>query len=252
LDNIANEAIKPKLHQIVALGRAAQQEILAHVGAAEQAALGTEDHWAVKDTLVHLAMWKRHSARRVRAALAGETLPKVDDFQAVNEQTFAAHRLQPWDAVVAESEQADADLLAAIDACPDDLLTNPHAVPALEGQPLWTTVIGNGYLHPIEHLVSFYLERGDLARATAAQQATVDTARQLFGADSSAYSNAVYNLGCFYAKAGQAAPAIAAVGEALHLNPDLVEWSKQDSDLDSVRADPAFQALYASNSGAKA
>ena len=251
MDNTANEAIKPKLHQIVALGRAAEQEILAHVSDSERAALGTEDRWAVKDTLVHLAMWKGHSAARLHAALAGEPLPRVDDFQTVNEQTFAAHRLQPWDAVVAASEQAAADLLAAIDACPDDLLADPQAVPALEGQPLWTTVIGNGYLHPIEHLVYFYLERGDLERATAAQQGTVDTTRQYFGEDSSAYSNAVYNLGCFYAKTGQAAPAIAAVGEALRLNPDLVEWSKEDSDLDSLRADPAFQALYAGNSGAK-
>jgi tetratricopeptide (TPR) repeat protein len=249
LEHTANESIKPKLHQIVALGRAAEQEILAQVGAAEQGTIGTADNWAVKDTLIHLATWKRHSARRVRAALAGETLPRVDDFQTVNEQTFEAHRLQPWDAVVAEAEQAEADLLAAIDACPDDLLTDPQAVPALEGQPLWTAVIGNGYLHPIEHLVYFHLERGDVARATAAQQATVDTARQLFGEDSGAYSNAVYNLGCFYAKNGQTAPAIAAVGEALRRNPGLTEWSKEDSDLDSLRAEPDFQALYTDNRG---
>jgi tetratricopeptide (TPR) repeat protein len=139
----------------------------------------------------------------------------------------------------------DAELLAAIDACPDDLLTNPEGMPWRAGQPLWTVVIGNGYLHPVEHLVYFYLERGEVERATAAQQATVDTARQLFGEDSDAYSNAVYNLGCFYAKTGQSAPAIAAVGEALRRNPGLTEWSKEDSDLDSLRAEPAFQALYA-------
>jgi len=245
LDNTANEAIKPKLHQLVELGRAAQQALLAGVSDADRAAIGTADHWAIKDTLVHIATWKGLSARRLRAAAANETPANMDDFQTINEQTFEAHRVQPWDAVVAEAEQVDAELLAAIDACPDDLLTNPEGVPWRAGQPLWTVVIGNGYLHPIEHLVYFYLERGDLGRATAAQQATVDTARQLFGEGSDAYGNALYNLGCFYAKTGQAAPAIAAVGEALRHNPSLTEWSKEDSDLDSLRAEPAFQVLYA-------
>jgi tetratricopeptide (TPR) repeat protein len=244
LENTANEAIKPKLHQLVELGRAAQQALLAELSDADRAAIGTADHWAVKDTLVHIATWKGLSALRLRAAVANETPANVDDFQPINEQTFEAHRLQPWDAVLAESEQVDAELLAAIDACPDDLLTNPEGVPWRPGQPLWTLVIGNGYVHPVEHLVQFYLARGDLARASAAQQATVDTARQLFG-QGDAYSNAVYNLGCFYAKTGQSAPAIAAVGEALRLNPGLTDWSQEDSDLDSLRAEPAFQALYA-------
>jgi tetratricopeptide (TPR) repeat protein len=245
LENTANEAIKPKLHQIVEQGRAAQQDIIAGLSDAERAAIGTADHWAPKDTLVHLATWKGHSAQRLRAAAQNETPPNVDDFLTINERTFEAHRLQPWDEVVAEAERVDAELLAAVDACLDDLLTNPEGVPWRAGQPLWTVVVGNGYLHPIEHLVYFYLERGDLERAAAAQQATVDTARQLFGEDSSAYSNAVYNLGCFYAKTGQAAPAIAAVGEALRRNPGLTDWSKEDSDLDSLRAEQAFQALYA-------
>ena len=245
MENTANESIKPKLRQIVEQGRAAQQDMLTELSDADRAATGTADHWAIKDTLVHIAMWKSQTTRRLRAAVTGETPPNVDDFQTINEQTFEAHRLQPWDEVVAESEQATADLLAAIDASPDDLLTNPEGVPWRAGQPLWTIVAGNGYLHPVEHLVYFYLDRGDLERATAAQQATVDTARQLFGEDSSAYSNAVYNLGCFYAKTGQSATAIAAVGEALRRDPNLTEWSKQDSDLDSLRAEPAFQALYA-------
>jgi hypothetical protein len=101
LGNTANEAIKPKLYQIVEQGRAAQQEILAHLSDADRAAIGTADHWAVKDTLVHLTTWKGHSAQRLRAAVANETPPDVDDFQTINEQTFEAHRLQPWDAVVA-------------------------------------------------------------------------------------------------------------------------------------------------------
>jgi hypothetical protein len=55
-----------------------------------------------------------------------------------------------------------------------------------------------------------------------------------------------YNLACFYALTGQKKKAMAELRESLQTNPDLIEWSKRDSDLDSLRDDPAFQALYQS------
>ena len=45
-----------------------------------------------------------------------------------------------------------------------------------------------------------------------------------------------YNLACQYALLGQPESAIHALRQALQLNPDLLEWSKQDPDLDSIRA----------------
>jgi hypothetical protein len=75
------------------------------------------------------------------------------------------------------------------------------------------------------------------------QLESVALMRDLFGKGDE-YANAVYNLGCFYAKRGRASDAIARVGEALAVNPRLTEWSKEDSDLDSLRDLPAFQALY--------
>ena len=56
---------------------------------------------------------------------------------------------------------------------------------------------------------------------------------------------ALYNLACFYATTGQPDKALPLLPEALRLRPDLVEWSKEDSDLDTLRDMPAFQALYA-------
>jgi len=38
--------------------------------------------------------------------------------------------------------------------------------------------------------------------------------------------------------------AIAQLGEALRLNPDLTEWSKQDPDFASIREEPAYRSLY--------
>ena len=54
-----------------------------------------------------------------------------------------------------------------------------------------------------------------------------------------------YNLACHYALTGQKEAAIAALGEALVLNPGLRDWSKQDTDLACLREEPGYLDLYA-------
>ena len=54
-------------------------------------------------------------------------------------------------------------------------------------------------------------------RAQEQVRATVQVISELFGPNSTIYGYAIYNLGCFYARNGETAQAIAAVGEALPL-----------------------------------
>ena len=53
-----------------------------------------------------------------------------------------------------------------------------------------------------------------------------------------------YNLACVYALSGLKDKALPALKEAFALNPGLLEWSKQDSDLNSLRQEPEFLALF--------
>ena len=55
---------------------------------------------------------------------------------------------------------------------------------------------------------------------------------------------------CAYALAGQKDKAIAKLGQALRLQPDLTEWSQQDPDFASIREDAAYLALYTTPSHA--
>ena len=56
-----------------------------------------------------------------------------------------------------------------------------------------------------------------------------------------------YNLACFYALGGEKEQALKRLRQAFELRPDLIEWSKQDSDLDSLRDDPGYVALLDSS-----
>jgi len=86
-------------------------------------------------------------------------------------------------------------------------------------------------------------ERGDDASAERVQQEAVALIATFFGRGEQ-YANATYNLGCFYAKRGRAADALAQVREALAINPKLTEWSKEDADLVSLHDLPEYQAFY--------
>lgn len=55
----------------------------------------------------------------------------------------------------------------------------------------------------------------------------------------------LYNLACCEALAGRTDDAIGHLGSAVELRPQLRDLLAEDTDLDSLRGDPAFQALLA-------
>lgn len=205
-----------------------------------RAATGTVEVWAPKDHFVHLAVWQAYQARRLEAIATGNP----PDEPADNDTVFQEHRDEPWDVAWANAMRALDDDAAAIARISDDEdLTDATRFPWTNGRSLISSTISNVYLHPIEHLVQMHEERGDDASAEGVQLESVTQVGDLFGKGEE-YANATYNLGCFYAKRGRAADAIARVREALAINPRLTEWSKEDADLVSLHDLPEYQALY--------
>jgi tetratricopeptide (TPR) repeat protein len=224
---------------VVDRARALEQTLAGFFDEAARAATGTVEVWAPKDHFVHLAVWQAYQARRLEAIATGNP----PDQPAENDVVFQEHRDEPWDVVWANAMRALDEDAAAIARVSDEDLTDPNRFPWTNGRSLVSSTIGNIYLHPIEHLVQMHEERGDDASAEQVQLESVTFIRDLFGKGEE-YANAVYNLGCFYAKRGRSAEAIAQVREALAVNPELTEWSKVDSDLTSLYELPEYQALY--------
>ncbi len=78
-----------------------------------------------------------------------------------------------------------------------------------------------------------YLDAGDYDRAVAV--ASEGLARHPYD------PGLVYNVACYEALAGRREDALAHLREAYDLAPDRVrEWARDDSDLDSIRADAPF------------
>ena len=55
----------------------------------------------------------------------------------------------------------------------------------------------------------------------------------------------LYNVGCIYALAGESEKALGCLEKSVSSGLAYVDWLRQDSNLDSLRGHPRFQALLA-------
>lgn len=234
--------IKETLVDLLQGARADQQALIDELTEAEGDVIGRREHWSFKNILSHIAAWVQHCADGLAAAQRGEEQQLSDDIDRINADIFDATHDRTWPQVLADVERAYNDLIARIHEMSDDDLTDPDRFAWRHGRSWARSIVGNTYWHPESHLALFRVERGELARANQMQVAVTEALLAL-----PEWRNvARYNLACFYALTGQKDKALVELRESLQMNPDLIEWSKRDSDLDSLRDDPAFQALYQS------
>ncbi len=238
-----DESIKPQLLDLLNRARADEAAFVASLTDAERNATGALDHWSAKDLVAHITFWRAMMLKRLLAAQRGETPPSLDNFLELNDRTFEANRHHTWAEVLDDSERAFDDLVAKVKQMSDDELTDSQRYEWRNGEPLWTNVRGNAYDHPETHIAQFYFDRGDKTLAVEMQRQMAETVTRLDPSPRTR-GTAIYNLGCFLALNGEPAQAIDLVRESFTLRPDLVEWSKQDSDLNSLRNLPDFKALY--------
>jgi tetratricopeptide (TPR) repeat protein len=240
---MGNATLKTRLLALLEQGYADQLALEAELSDAERNAQGTPDRWAPKDTTAHMTAWEQRMSQALITAAHGETPPSFADFDEVNARIFEKNRNLTWPDVLAESEHASQDLLDRVALLSEEEIGDPNYYPWRQGQPLWQMILGNSYTHICGHIAQFYMERGDMARATRIQEELVERLSRLSDVPRTR-GVALYNLACFYATSGQSEKALPNLSEALTLAPDLRAFAQEDPDLKSLHDHPAFQALY--------
>jgi tetratricopeptide (TPR) repeat protein len=244
------DPIESETHQraqaLLAHGQADQDTLAMRLSPEERAARGELHAWSPKDHVAHNNFWRQDAIRRLQAALDGGTPPDTSDDLAWNDRVFEEQREAPWENLVAETGRLRAETGALIGQLSPTDLSQRDRYPWQHGGSLERLILTNWYEHPAEHWADVYVSRKELDRALEIREAVVTTAGKLFAHDPATYGYVIYNLGCFYARTGRSDQAVRAIREALTANPSLSKWVRQDTDLDPVRALPAFQALYES------
>jgi tetratricopeptide (TPR) repeat protein len=237
--------LKTRLIQLLDLGRSFQQQFIADLDPAARSAAGTWENWSVKDELAHIIAWQLNSLARLAALQHAEPVPDFSDYHAINRSIYNTNRDRTLAEIVAEGDRAYVDFTALIQSSSDDDLARPLYYSEEKSTTLVSQIAGTCLEHPVLHYADYFRRHGDLPKAMQVYEASVAAVADW----PEQYGAARYNLACFYALNGRTDAAIAALGEALRLRPDLLEWSKQDTDLVSLYDSAAYQAFYAAQSG---
>lgn len=206
---------------------------------------GGPDGWSAKDLVAHIAVWNRRRAEDLRAVRNGEAPREPEeDFDHENAAIFEAHRALSWEEVLGLAEEATAGFQAEVAELSEEDLERLDYLFRDGESPLWRSIVGTGYNHPLVHLSEFYQSQGDRRRAG---DLIGELARSTEPLDDAPVWKGVvrYNLACMHALKGENEAAVGELARALALNPALTEWSQQDPDLDGIRGEPAYAAIYA-------
>lgn len=207
----------------------------------ERATSGTEQDWGPRDVLVHIGEWQRRFALRLTRP-RDEQPVEGDDDNVTNAEIFHQYNQSPWAEIRALMEEGGHAILQQVESLSEETLNDSNAYVWQNQRPLWQEIAGTGFQHPLVHLVSVYIQRGDSA-STNRLIDLLDRHTRVLDSTPRWLATAIYNNGCFFALMGQRERAINAVSEAMKLNPSLADWAVQDTDLVSLHADQDFQKL---------
>ena len=235
--------LRERLQSLLQLANEEERTFITGLDKKERIETGKIDKWSAKDIIAHIVYWNDYTVSNILATLRNENPDVRGDFNKINAEVFEVNKNKSWDDIIADLERVHNSAIECVKTIPDEMLVDSNTLPWQEGKTLWRIIAGSVYVHPIAHLAEYYFNRGDSNYAVKLHEQSATLAREL--SDSPEWLGVViYNLACGYALSNQHKRAINELSKALKLNPDLIEWSKKDSDLDSIRKHNDYKSLY--------
>ena len=145
----------PRLASILRAERSRWNELLAQVGMQRMDVPGVEGEWSVKQIVAHLTWYEQAIVEGAQQALITGTFkrrrPEGMGLDDMNAQIAAQSQSRPASEVLAEADAVFGQLLAAIEACPQDMLNDPRRLGLPEDMVPWMGVANNSYAHYRQH-----------------------------------------------------------------------------------------------------
>ena len=211
---------------------AAEEQVLLTASPAGHA--GDPGHWAPVPLVAHNTEFKAQQVQRLLAIAEGRVPQEFGEVDHASGELYRRYATQAPDRVAGDSVRVTGELMSGLRSVGAEDLFDPSRNPWLKGRQLWLQIVVRGFWHPTGHLLDYYLGHGQPERAVAMAGHGLATARYL-GVPDEACGMASYNLACAEARAGQVDDALAAVREAVSLNPGLRGKVWTEPDLAALR-----------------
>ena len=163
-----------------------------------------------------------------------------DYFDQVNDGVLIEHMEQPFSEALIELERSFKKSAEILESFSSDELNDKEKFEYLNGGTFIDNALGTLGWHVAHHISDFYVKNDQIEKAIALQEKYTKKLRDLPAWE----ANAIYNLACFFTLIGEKEKAIINLETAFIARPDLIEWSKKDNDLDALREDKDFKALF--------
>ncbi len=147
---------------------------------------------------------------------------------------------QPFSEALVELDKSFQKSTAILMSYSADELNDKDNFEYLDGRTLIDNALGTLGWHVAHHISDFYVKNGQIDKTIKLQEKYTKRLRDFPTWE----ANATYNLACFFAHVGEKEKAIINLKTSFIARPDLIEWSKNDTDLDILREDPVFTALF--------
>lgn len=202
---------------------------------------GSLEKWSAKDILSHLVFWGNHFNSQAEKAKTDEKVPQAGDyFDQINDGVLIEHMEQPFSEALVELDRSFQRSTAILMSYSADELNDKDNFEYLDGRTLIDNALGTLGWHIAHHISDFYVKNGQIDKAINLQEKYTKRLRNFPAWE----ANTSYNLACFFAQVGEKEKAIINLNNAFIARQDLIEWSKNDTDLDILREDSGFKALF--------
>lgn len=144
-----------RLAEILRTERTRWNSLLAQVGLDRMEVPGVEGEWSVKELVAHLTWYEQAVVEGARQVLSTGTFtrrrPEGVTLDEQNAQIAAESRTRSASDVLAEADAVFGQLLAVLEACPQDILNDPRRLGLPDDMVPWMGVANNSYAHYREH-----------------------------------------------------------------------------------------------------
>jgi tetratricopeptide (TPR) repeat protein len=235
---------KTLLLDLLKQAREMEIDFVGALSSQERARIGTLEDWSAKDIISHITARKALMADGLLAVSKARSLTESEDLDHENAVLFKEYHEKTWDEVLRLAADAFQRVVAQVESFGQQELARCEKFFPWQGErPLWRLIVGSGYIHPIGHMAELHRNRGNREQAA---KMIGEMARSMVGLDDDSVwqGDVKYSLACHYSLLGAKAEAIRELQESLALNPGLIDWAKEDPDLDAIRGEPEYQAIY--------
>ncbi len=231
---------KNEMLKAISFARQALDKFCGGLTPEEKERRGSLEKWSASDVITHLTFWEQHLNSVIEKGMKDEKVPLAGDyFDRVNDGVLFAHIDQPFDEALTEETAAYQEFSNFIEGISAEDLTDSEKFEFLDGRTWLDRALGTHIYHTVFHIGDYYIKNGKREEALDLQKKLTEMLVRF----PSWKANSIYNLACFYSLNGMKDEAIEQLKLAFKEKEDLIEWSKQDSDLDPIRGEIGYLEL---------